>query len=128
MLASHPDSDPATAGANQRNAKLTRTIARRFTEYKRPNPLLRDLGRLERLLLNEQNPIQLVIAGKAHPADFPGKAMIQLWLDLARQPHFRKRVVFLEDYDIALAQDLVRGSTSGLTRHGGHGRPAEPAV
>ncbi len=88
---------------------LTIGFARRFTEYKRPNLLLRDPGRLERLLLNDRRPVQIVVAGKAHPADTEGKAMIRAWINLARQPRFRRRVVFLEDYDIALAQELVQG-------------------
>jgi glycogen phosphorylase len=88
---------------------LTVGFARRFTEYKRPNLLLRDPARLERLLLNERRPVQIVVAGKAHPADAEGKAMIRAWINLARLPRFRRRVVFLEDYDIALAQELVQG-------------------
>ncbi len=88
---------------------LTIGFARRFTAYKRPNLLLSDLARLDSLLLNERRPVQLVLAGKAHPADREGKAMIRDWIDLARQPRYRRRVVFLEDYDIALAQELVQG-------------------
>ncbi|HEY1962356.1 MAG TPA: alpha-glucan family phosphorylase, partial [Rhizomicrobium sp.] len=88
---------------------LTIGFARRFTEYKRPNLLLRDSARFERLFLNDQRPIQIVLAGKAHPADMQGKEMIRAWIDLARDPRFRRRVVFLEDYDIALAQELVQG-------------------
>lgn len=88
---------------------LTLGFARRFTEYKRPNLLLRDPERFGRLLLDEQRPLQIVVAGKAHPADPQGKSMIREWIMLARQPRFRTRVVFLEDYDIALAQELVRG-------------------
>lgn len=88
---------------------LTIGFARRFAEYKRPNLLLRDLARLDRLLLNEDHPIQIVVAGKAHPADLEGKSMIRAWIDFARQPRYRRRVVFLEDYDIALAQELVQG-------------------
>ena len=84
-------------------------FARRFTEYKRPNLLLSDRGRLERLLLHPRRPVQLVVAGKAHPADTVGKTMIQEWINFARDPRFRDCVVFLEDYDIALAQDLVQG-------------------
>jgi starch phosphorylase len=88
---------------------LTIGFARRFTGYKRPSLLLRDPVRLDRLLLNERQPIQLVVAGKAHPDDTEGKSMIRAWNDLARQPRYRRRVVFLEDYDIALAQELVQG-------------------
>ena len=88
---------------------LTLGFARRFTEYKRPNLLLRDRDRLARLLLNEHRPAQIVVAGKAHPADLRGKAMIREWIDAARDPALRQRVVFLEDYDMALAQELVQG-------------------
>ena len=88
---------------------LTIGFARRFTEYKRPNLLLSDPARLDRLLGNEVRPIQIVVAGKAHPADTEGKAMIRAWIQLARQPRYRRRIVFLADYDIALAQELVQG-------------------
>ncbi|HEX4156955.1 MAG TPA: alpha-glucan family phosphorylase [Rhizomicrobium sp.] len=89
---------------------LTLAFARRFTEYKRPNLLLRDRQRLERLLLDEKQPVQIVVAGKAHPADREGKEMIRAWIALARDPRFRRRVVFLEDYDIAIAKELVQGA------------------
>jgi starch phosphorylase len=88
---------------------LTIGFARRFTEYKRPNLLLRDPDRLGRLLLNSRRPVQIVVAGKAHPADFEGKNIIRAWIAIARQPRFRRRVVFLEDYDIGLAKELVHG-------------------
>ncbi len=88
---------------------LTLGFARRFTDYKRPNLLLRDPERLARLLLDDRRPAQIVVAGKAHPADDSGKHMIREWITLAKQPRFRRRVVFLEDYDIALAQELVQG-------------------
>jgi glycogen phosphorylase len=88
---------------------LTLGFARRFTEYKRPNLLLRDLSRLDALLSDRRRPIQIVVAGKAHPADTKGKEMVAAWIELANQPRYRSRVVFLEDYDIALAQELVQG-------------------
>jgi starch phosphorylase len=88
---------------------LTLGFARRFTGYKRPNLLLRDPARLARLLNDPARPVQLVLAGKAHPADDEGKEMIREWIDLAQGPEFRQRVVFLEDYDIELAQELVQG-------------------
>jgi starch phosphorylase len=88
---------------------LTLGFARRFTRYKRPNLLLRDLARLERLLNDERRPAQLVVAGKAHPDDEQGKDMIQEWVLAAQRPEFRHRIVFLEDYDLALAEELVRG-------------------
>ncbi len=88
---------------------LTLGFARRFTEYKRPNLLLRDRDRLDNLLRNDRYPVQIVVAGKAHPADFVGKEMIQDWIRLARNPRYRRHVVFLEDYDISLAQEMVQG-------------------
>jgi starch phosphorylase len=88
---------------------LTLGFARRFTGYKRPNLLLADPARLARLLNDSARPVQLVLAGKAHPADEEGKQMIREWIELAQRPEFRQRVVFLEDYDISLAQELVQG-------------------
>jgi len=88
---------------------LTLGFARRFTEYKRPNLLLRDRNRLDDLLHNDMRPVQIIVAGKAHPADTVGKEMIQEWINLARQPRYRRHVVFLEDYDISLAQEMVQG-------------------
>jgi starch phosphorylase len=88
---------------------LTLGFARRFTDYKRPNLLLRDRDRLIRILTDEERPIQIVVAGKAHPEDFEGKAMIKEWIELADDARLRDRIVFLEDYDMTLAQELVRG-------------------
>lgn len=88
---------------------LTLGFARRFTGYKRPNLLLRDVARLGRLLNDPSRPVQLVVAGKAHPDDKEGIAMIRQWIDFAGNPDHRRRVVFLEDYDISLAEELVRG-------------------
>jgi starch phosphorylase len=88
---------------------LTLGLARRFTDYKRPNLLLHDKERLARLLLDEARPAQIVVAGKAHPADLIGKAMIREWIAFASDPRIRPRVVFLEDYDLVLAQELVQG-------------------
>ena len=88
---------------------LTLGFARRFTAYKRPNLLLHDRDRFVRLLSDQQRPVQIVLAGKAHPADTEGKRMIQAWLELAQLPELRDRLVFLEDYDISLAQELVQG-------------------
>ena len=88
---------------------LTLGFARRFTAYKRPNLLLRDRVRLARLLTDERRPVQIIVAGKAHPADVTGKRMIREWIELARRPALRRHIVFLEDYDISLAQELVQG-------------------
>ncbi|MGA8135409.1 MAG: alpha-glucan family phosphorylase [Pseudomonas gingeri] len=88
---------------------LTLGFARRFTDYKRPNLLLHDPDRLTRLLTDEQRPVQLIIAGKAHPDDEQGKQLIQAWMDFVHRPGLRRHVVFLEDYDLELAQHLVQG-------------------
>lgn len=88
---------------------LTLGFARRFATYKRPNLLLHDPARLMRLLTNSQRPVQLVIAGKAHPADQLGKALIQEWIRFVRNPEVRSHVVFLGDYDMLLGERLVQG-------------------
>ncbi len=88
---------------------LTLGFARRFTAYKRPALLLSDPERLARLLTRTDRPVQIVIAGKAHPADDEGKRLVQAWVAFANRPDVRSRAVFLEDYDIALAQELVAG-------------------
>jgi starch phosphorylase len=88
---------------------LTIGFARRFAEYKRPNLLLQDQARLIRLLNNNERPVQLIVAGKAHPEDNIGKRFIQQWIEFVQRPEVRSRAVFLEDYDIALAQELVQG-------------------
>ncbi|MBN2332769.1 MAG: alpha-glucan family phosphorylase [Deltaproteobacteria bacterium] len=88
---------------------LTLGFARRFAAYKRPDLLLHDPQRLTRLLIDTRRPVQLVIAGKAHPQDQVGRRLINRWVAFARQPAVHGRVVFLEDYDLALATDLVQG-------------------
>ena len=88
---------------------LTLGFARRFATYKRPNLLLRDPDRLVRILSDSIQPVQLVVAGKAHPQDLEGQAMIQQWVLFARREDVRGRVVFLSDYDMFLAEQLVQG-------------------
>ena len=88
---------------------LTLGFARRFATYKRPNLLLHDPERLIRLLSNSQRPVQLLLAGKAHPQDLPGQALIQQWNDFIRRPEVCGRVVFLSDYDMLMTQELVQG-------------------
>jgi len=88
---------------------LTLGFARRLTAYKRPTLLLTDRDRLIRLLCDQQHPVQLIMAGKAHPHDEEGKRLVQALAQFAAQPALRNRVVFLEDYDITLAQELVAG-------------------
>ena len=88
---------------------LTLGFARRFATYKRPNLLLHDPQRLIRLLTNSQRPVQLIIAGKAHPEDRAGQALIHEWISFIRQPEIRPHVVFLSDYDMLLTERLVQG-------------------
>jgi starch phosphorylase len=88
---------------------LTLGFARRFATYKRPNLLLHDPERLLRLLTNPERPVQLVIAGKAHPADQSGQALIQAWTRFIRRPETRPHVIFLSDYDMLLTEQLVQG-------------------
>jgi len=88
---------------------LTLGFARRFATYKRPNLLLHDPERLLRILNNPKRPVQLILAGKAHPADQAGKALIKEWIHFIRRAEARSRVVFLTDYDMHLTGHLVQG-------------------
>jgi glycogen phosphorylase len=88
---------------------LTLGFARRFATYKRPNLLLHDPQRLLRLLTNPQRPVQLIIAGKAHPADQAGQALIREWTHFIRRPEVRPHAIFLSDYDMLLTEHLVQG-------------------
>jgi starch phosphorylase len=88
---------------------LTIGFARRVPTYKRLTLMLRDPERLKRLLLDPERPIQLVIAGKSHPADETGKQLIQQMVRFADDPEVRHRIVFLPNYDIAMAQHLYPG-------------------
>jgi starch phosphorylase len=88
---------------------LTLGFARRFATYKRPNLLLQDPARLLRILTNAQRPVQLIIAGKAHPADLAGQGLIQQWVQFIRQPAVRPHAIFLSDYDMHLTRRLVQG-------------------
>jgi starch phosphorylase len=88
---------------------LTLGFARRFTEYKRPHLLLRDPERLARLLRNRERPVQIIVAGKAHPHDSVGKDFVHQWAEFVHRADVRTQAVFLEDYDLALAQMLVQG-------------------
>ena len=88
---------------------LTLGFARRFATYKRPNLLLHNSDRLLRLLTNPQHPVQLIMAGKAHPADQAGQALIREWTDFIRRSEARAHVIFLDDYDMLLTEQLVQG-------------------
>ncbi len=88
---------------------LTLGFARRFATYKRGTLLFRQADRLARLLTDPDRPVQLVFSGKAHPADTPGKEMIQAIVRFAQDPRVRQRIVFVEDYDIGVSRLLVSG-------------------
>ena len=93
---------------------LTLGFARRFATYKRPNLLLHDPERLLRLLNNPQRPVQLIMAGKAHPAGQAGQALIQEWMHFISRPEARPQVVSLSDYDMDLTEQLVQGVDAWL--------------
>jgi starch phosphorylase len=101
--------DPSYAAGLFDEKVLTLGFARRFATYKRPNLLLHDTERLVRLLSNPRCPVQLILAGKAHPQDLPGQELIKQWKDFIKRPEVKDRVVFLNDYDMMLAQELVQG-------------------
>jgi starch phosphorylase len=84
-------------------------FARRFATYKRATLLFRDVERLKRILLNKEMPVQIVVAGKAHPKDQPGKTFIREIVQLSRDPELWKHIVFVEDYDMKVARELVQG-------------------
>lgn len=88
---------------------LTLGFARRFATYKRPNMLLQDQERLIKILTNTSCPVQLIIAGKAHPKDQPGQDLIFQWMNFLKRPEVKGRVVFLSDYDMHLTENLVQG-------------------
>ena len=88
---------------------LTIGFARRVPTYKRLTLMLRDPDRLERLLLDEERPVQLIVAGKSHPADDGGKALIQQVVRFADRPQVRHRIAFLPDYDMSMARLLYWG-------------------
>jgi glycogen phosphorylase len=88
---------------------LTLGFARRFATYKRPNLLLHDRARLLRILTDPRRPVQLLIAGKAHPGDQAGQALIHEWIEFIRRPEVRSHIIFLADYDMLLTERLVQG-------------------
>jgi starch phosphorylase len=89
---------------------LTICFARRFATYKRADLLFRDPDRLARLLGDEKRPVQMIIAGKAHPLDVPGKDVLRVVVQESQRPRLRDRIVFLEDYDMHVARYLVQGA------------------
>lgn len=105
----HPEVAAATARRVLRPDALTIGFARRFASYKRPNLLLHDPDRLLRLLTRPGERVQLIVAGKAHPRDLQAKALVRQWVQFAATLAARAHVVFLEDYDMQLATELVQG-------------------
>jgi glycogen phosphorylase len=88
---------------------LTIGFARRFATYKRATLIFRDPERLKRILCSKDRPVQLVIAGKAHPKDHPGKSQIREVVEYSRDPELWKHIVFIEDYDMKVGRELVQG-------------------
>jgi starch phosphorylase len=88
---------------------LTIGFARRFAAYKRAHLILREPERLAKMLLNSKQPVQIIIAGKAHPADNVGKELLKQIIHFIRDERFRQQIVFLEDYDINVARYMVQG-------------------
>lgn len=88
---------------------LTIGFAKRFATYKRGLLLFQDIERLKKILSNTQQPVQIIISGKAHPRDHEGKAIIQKIIHIAREEPFRDKVVFLEDYNMNIGRYLVQG-------------------
>jgi starch phosphorylase len=97
------------AGTLMDERAFTIGFARRFATYKRADLLFRDVDRLQRLLVNPWRPVQIVFSGKAHPADDPGKHVLQRVYQLSRDPRFEGRIAFVEDYEMHLAHRLVQG-------------------
>jgi starch phosphorylase len=104
-----PSSEMAFADEVLDPRALTIGFARRFATYKRSTMLLQDPDRLDRILNDPDRPVQLLFAGKAHPADRPGKELIRKLIHFSRDERFRRCIVFLEDYDMNVARYLVQG-------------------
>ena len=104
-----PERDMAILDEVLNSEALTIGFARRFAPYKRAHLILKDLYRLERILRNEEYPVQIIFAGKAHPQDHMGKELIKQIVEICSQENFRHHMVFLEDYDIEVAQYMVQG-------------------
>lgn len=105
----YPLSEIASASEALNPDALTIGFARRFATYKRATLIFSDPERLSRILNNPDRPVQLIFAGKAHPHDQPGKEFIRGIVQMSRLPEFRHHVVFLENYDMAIARSLVQG-------------------
>lgn len=88
---------------------LTLGFVRRFTEYKRPELIFQDLERLKRIVNNRWHPVQIIFAGKSHPADLPSKYLIHQIYTIAANRDLQGRIAFIEDYDMHMAHYLVQG-------------------
>jgi starch phosphorylase len=109
-LRRHEDDSAVEAARNALDpSALTIGFARRFATYKRADLFLRDFDSLLDLVTDSQRPMQMIFAGKAHPADEPGKQLIKRIASLRTDPRFQHRIVFVEDYDINVARHLVQG-------------------
>jgi starch phosphorylase len=105
----HQPSQVIAEGVLLDQYSLTIGFARRFATYKRANLILSDYERLIKIITCEDMPVQLIFAGKAHPADEPGKLLIQQAYRAAKDPRSQGRIVFLEDYDLNIARLMVQG-------------------
>ncbi|MFD3165767.1 alpha-glucan family phosphorylase [Herpetosiphon sp. NSE202] len=99
--------DDAISGDVNPNALLI-GFARRFATYKRATLIFRDLDRIKRILNNPERPVQIIFAGKSHPADEPGKSFIRAVYNMARDPELRGKIFFIEEYDINVGRHLVQ--------------------
>lgn len=105
-----PQSALAQVEAALEQDVLTIAFARRFATYKRAGLLFQDPARLKAIVHSASHPVQFIFAGKAHPKDAEGKAIIKRIIEFTRDPEFRQRIVFIEDYDMRLARHLVQGA------------------
>jgi len=101
--------DLAIAGEVLNSETLTVGFARRFAPYKRVHLILKNLERLEKILTNEDYPVQMIFAGKAHPQDQLGKDLIKHLVQISHKEKLKRHMVFLEDYDIEMARHMVQG-------------------
>lgn len=109
MLQATPPDQLLSSGIFLDPDALVIGFARRFATYKRANLIFRDLERLKTLVHNRYRPLQIVFAGKAHPADDPGKLLLQQIYNIARSPEFGGRIAFVEDYDMHVSRYLIQG-------------------
>jgi len=101
--------DVAVADEVLNSEVLTIGFARRFAPYKRAYLIIKDMARLERILSDQERPVQIIFAGKAHPQDQMGKELIKQIVQISNQEKFRRHIVFLEDYDMEVARYMVQG-------------------